>query len=437
MSQIQGSKKRKTFTIELLVIFAILVSLGFPGNFTEIYGDRLGMIMEYAAFFIEILVMLFSSGDTWLDIRVINLERRYSVLYIFAIVLYLVSMLVTRYPSLQAITCTRLCVTLLFAIWLQEQFSFERMLELLCAAQVIFVLMALLFIAIYPGEAFESGETYVRALKGLYPTKNTFASELCFGITILCALIREKRKKMQNFTLWIAVLVIQMILLFMCQAMGAVFCLLAVFAVLLLPKHRRLPLGWGYIGVNIFFLFAMLTLMPHFEWFFEAIGKDATLTGRIPLWNQIITVMMNHNTFTGFGYGMFWRDPAAMELIQAGFDRNSFMGNISTGAHNVILEFWVNNGLIGIAALFAALLYSMRNIQQIQEEKYVFASLLITYLLVNGLTERCLTGNYDYKILTLFLVFAMCCNRSDDIKYARKVNSGLKNAGRDNKMGEL
>ena len=83
------------------------------------------MIMEYAAFFIEILVMLFSSGDTWLDIRVINLERRYSVLYIFAIVLYLVSMLVTRYPSLQAITCTRLCVTLLFAIWLQEQFSFE------------------------------------------------------------------------------------------------------------------------------------------------------------------------------------------------------------------------------------------------------------------------------------------------------------------------
>ena len=426
MSQIQGSRKRKTFTIELLVIFAVLVSLGFPGNFTEIYGDRLGMFMEYAAFFIEILVILFSSGDTWLDVRVIDLERKYSVLYMFAAVLFLVSMLVTRYPSLQAVTCTRLCVTLLFAIWIQEQFDFERMLELLCIAQVIFVLMALLFTVMYPGEAFESGETYIRALKGLYPTKNTFAAELCFGITILCALIREKRKKMQNFALWIPVLVIQMILLLMCQAMGAVFCLLGVFAVLLLPKYIRLPLGWVYIGVNIFFLFAMLTLMPYFEWFFEAIGKDATLTGRIPLWNQIIKVMMDHNTFTGFGYGMFWRDPAAMELIRAGFDRDSFMGNISTGAHNVILEFWLNNGLIGLAALFAALLYSMRNIWQIQEEKYVFASLLITYLLVNGLTERCLTGNYDYKILTLFLVMAVCCNRSDydGLENTRKVNSG-------------
>ena len=114
----------------------------------------------------------------------------------------------------------------------------------------------------------------------------------------------------------------------------------------------RLPLGWAYIGGSITFLFAALTLMPHLEWFFRAIGKDATLTGRIPLWNRILVVMMNHHTFTGYGYGMFWRDSQAIALIHAGFHEHSFLGTMTTGAHNMLLEFWLNSGLMGIAAFF-------------------------------------------------------------------------------------
>ena len=140
------STKQKDFKIELLVIFAILVSLGFPGNFTQIYGDRLGTVLEYAAFFIEIFVMLFSSGNSWLDIRVVNLDKKYAVLYLFIAVLFVESMLVTSYPSLQIITCTRLVITLLFAIWLQEQFRFERLIELICTAQALFIFSAVVFI---------------------------------------------------------------------------------------------------------------------------------------------------------------------------------------------------------------------------------------------------------------------------------------------------
>lgn len=403
-NEIPGSGNRRQtadFKIELLVIFALLVSLGFPGNFAVIYGKHIGTIIEYAAFVIELLVMLLSSGSNWLDVRIVNLDKKYFMLYVFVAVVFVESMLVSRYPSEQFITCARLFVTLLFAIWLQEQFTFERMIELLCFAQMIFLIFVAAFIVLHPGEAFESGTTYTHALRGLYSTKNNFAYEVSFGILIMISLIRLKKKRMEDCRVWWFCLIVQLGFLAACQATGAVICVMSALVPLCFSEKVRLPLAWGYIAVNIAFLFAVLTLMPSFEWIFEAMGKDATLTGRIPLWNQIILVMMGHNTLTGFGYGMFWRDSKAVALVHSGFDENSFLGTMTTGAHNALLELWLNIGLIGIAAYFAALLYSMRNIEEIPRERYLFSSIILTYLMMNGLVERTLSGNYDYRILSL------------------------------------
>lgn len=411
MTEVGKYDKKKDFKVELLVVFAILISLGFPGNFTEIYGETLGTVLEYGAFFVEIFAMLLSSGDNWLDIRIINLDKRYTVLYLFAAVIFVESMLVSRYPADQFISCTRLFVTILFAIWLQEHFEFKRVVELMGIAQALLVIACLVFIIRYPGYAYESGESFHHALRGLYWTKNSLATELSFGILTIAFIIREKRRQSEGIKGWMVILGIQVILLLMCQATGPVLCILFALIPLFLPDHIRFPLGVGYITGNIVFLFGTLSFMPYFEWFFEAIGKDASLTGRIPLWNRIIEVMMNHRTFTGYGYAMFWRDPRAYGLIQSGFNKWSSLASITTGAHNVLLEFWINTGLIGIACLFLVMLYSMRHAEEIPEMRYRFSSIMIVYLLVNGLTERCWGGTYDYKTLLMFFILAVCCNR--------------------------
>lgn len=408
------NEKRTDFKVELLVVFALLISLGFPGSFTMIYGERLGTVMEYAAFFMEIFAMLLSSGDSWLDIQIIDLDWKYIMLYVFIAVVFVESMLVSGYPSWQFISCIRLCVTALFTIWLQKEFKFIRMVELIGIAQVLFVGFCMIFILRYPGYAYESGDTFAHALKGLYFTKNSFATELSFGIIIVVFIIRERWRKLENFKGWMVFLFIQIIMMLMCQATGAVICTLLALIPLVLPRSIRLPLGWGYITANIAFLFGTLSFMPYFEWFFEALGKDATLTGRIPLWNRIIDVMMGHQTFTGFGYAMFWRDPDAYKLVQQGFHKWSSLSQITTGAHNVLLELWLNIGLIGIACFFLMVMHAMRNMKEVTEERYIFSSMLVVYYIVTGLTERCLGGTYDYKTLGMFLVLAVCCNRLED-----------------------
>lgn len=408
-SEYHGMKNN--FRTELFVIFVILVSLGFPGNYEEIYGERLGTIMEYSAFLVEIIAMLLSSGENWLDIQLINLDRKYTALYVFGAVIFAESMLVTHYRGLQFITCTRLIVMIFFVIWLVEQFEFERLIELFCIAQVIFIILTLLFTVQHPDYAFSSGSTFIDAFKGLFAAKNTNASELSFGVIITAFLIRQKNRKSERCFWWSIILLVQILLLILCQATGPLLYTIFIMAMFLIPKHIRLPLGWGFISCSVLFLFSMLSLMPAFEWIFELLGKDATLTGRIPLWNQIITVMMDHNTFTGFGYGMFWRDPEAYSLVHAAFDSNSFLGTMTTGAHNALLEYWVNSGIIGIGALFGTILYSTGNMHEIPESKYTFCSLIFVYLMLNGFMER--WGYWDIRNMSLFLVMAIGCQASD------------------------
>lgn len=409
--------------IEMSVIFCLLVSLGFPGQLEVMIGSSLEKMVEYAAFGLEILVMILSSGNTWQDIQLIHLDKKYLVLYAYVGILFVVSMLVTSFPSDQFITCARLLVTLLFAIWMQEFFHLDQILELFCCAQALFVLATIFFMIRYPNYAYESGSGYSHALCGLNPAKNANATEISFGILLTIMLMGRKIKTRRGPVFrWLVLLSVQGVLLIMCQCTGALFCtLIAVFPLMLKDKFR-LPWGLIYITVNIVFLFVALTLMPLFEDIIVAMGKDATLTGRIPMWNYIINVMTFNRPLTGFGYSMFWRDPNATALIHTAFNArtNPFMANLSTGSHNVIIETWVNSGLIGLSMFFIALLFSFRRMKDIEWERYRFCSVVMTFLTLNGLTERCLGGNYTFGILSVLLVMAMGCNRKEFQKNYRK-----------------
>lgn len=407
---------------EMMIIFCLLVSLEFPGNLEKIYGEKLGKLMEYGAFGLEVIMLMTCNADSWDSVELLHLSKRYTILYLYVLFLFGESMLVTSYKSEQVITCVRLMVTLLFMIWLQERYSVEQILQMICIAQGIFVITTLFFMVRHSSLAYESGSTYNHALNGLYPTKNSCATELGYGIIMTVQLIREKSRRKMLSMGWIILLLVQIALLFMCQATGPIITVLIALTPLML-RRLRLPLGLIYITANILFLFCMLSLMPYFEEVLNAMGKDATLTGRIPMWRQIIEVMTNNRTMTGFGYAMFWRDKSAVSLIQSAFNmRNDpFMASLTTGSHNVLMEMWVNSGLLGISFFFIALLYSFQRTYELEEERYLFCAILVFFLMMNGLTERCIAGNYTYGVSSILLAMAVGCNRSPQSARNREV----------------
>ena len=169
---------------------------------------------------------------------------------------------------------------------------------------------------------------------------------------------------------------------------------------------------------SVGFLITALTVLPMLDPLLNAIGKDATLTGRIPLWRQIIQVMLSSHTFTGYGFGMFWRDRQAVALLHTAFRRNSFMGTMTTGAHNVLLEFWLNVGLFGIGAYFFAILVSFRQMDRLERADYLFCAVYLMWFMILGWTERSLS-TYEYQMLFLFM--AMGVARKKPRRISRRI----------------
>ncbi|MDO4305294.1 MAG: O-antigen ligase family protein [Eubacteriales bacterium] len=418
---------KNSYQIELLLVFIFLNSLGFPGTYTEVFGDTFGILIEYASFGMQILAMLLSSGNSVLDIQLVNIKFQYLPLYQFIIIVFSESMLGAREPSVQLITCVRLAVTILFAIWMSENVAVNRIVELICIAQIILDISIILLAFIHPSVAFQDADVYVHALRGVYTAKNALASELSFGTIMVFMLLLEKYRAQERCVLWLAIMGIHLILLVMCQATGAVLIAGLVILYLIFFTGIRPPLPWLYIAVNIGFLFIALTVLPFFSPVLELFGKDATLTGRTELWNGIITFMTGNNTFTGFGYGRFWMDRKAVAGLHMCFDHTSYFSRMSTGAHNQILELWLNTGLIGIGSFFLAVLGSLRTADLLTDKIYGFISPVFYYLLLCGLTERIFENAYGYRLLIFFIIMAMSCNQEnlEKLKGEKSVRSVL------------
>ncbi len=402
------------FLYQAVLVFSLMCSYGWPGSFESLMGNTLVTLVEYIPFLLHIAIMLASSGESFYDIKIINLQKRYFFIYLLLAVFFVTSMLVTNYPKPQLISCVRFTVTAFYALWTLENFSVEEILEMACYAQMIFLGFTVLHLVMFPQTSFsiENGE---RSCIGLFGTKNPCGTQLSFGVALQCALFKIKRYGQKQIPVWFApCLVVQSILLLMCRATGALFCgLLPCLYMLLLEDRdhprRRLPLGYIFVVGSVSFLVVALTVLPLFAPFLEAIGKDATLTGRTPMWEQFITVMMAHNTLTGFGFCMFWKDPSAYGLWHALFPKDSWGNTMTFGAHNMLFEIWLDDGLIGLAALFLMILACMRSLKRISESSYLLCCFYMVWFTLKGLTERTLIP-FNYQTFFLFLCMGAGCH---------------------------
>lgn len=155
-------------------------------------------------------------------------------------------------------------------------------------------------------------------------------------------------------------------------------------------------------------------------WELLRMGKDATLTGRTELWNGIYKFMQQHNMLTGYGYGQFWMNKSNVKKLHLMYNHKSYFSRMSTGAHNQIMELWLNIGLFGIASYFLAIVGSMRYAKNMKLNEYMRVSSLFFYLMLCGLTERIFENAYAYRVVMFFILLAVACNHIPDRKQLRR-----------------
>ena len=419
------------YIIELMVVFCLMGRMGFPGNLALTYGgERFLQLANYGSSFLQLVLIMLCSGSTLLEIRLIDLKRKYLPVYLMLLLMFALSLAVSANRGKQTTIILHFSITALFGLWLADNYEPKHLLELIYYAMIGIVIANLSTRFLFRAAGYHMDEGYGYTFRGLYAQKNGLGLALATGLTFQVTLLRMKRERGEGVskTFWF-VLLAQIYLLWISKATTAIFCCLV--PILYHGFYGRLNAGrtgsdrgriqWGvaYAVITVGFLFIAMTILPLFAPLLEAIGKDATLSERTPMWEKIIAFLTEHNTFTGYGLLQFWETPSALNALHTYYERNSWYRTMAYGAHSNLLEMWLDLGLVGVGAYFVTIIACFQDVKRLTRDEYILASVILLPLLISGLTDRIFT-NENAQTLFFFVMLGMACRGRDRRREANR-----------------
>jgi len=111
------------------------------------------------------------------------------------------------------------------------------------------------------------------------------------------------------------------------------------------------------------------------------LGRESSLTGRVPLWTDLIKIA-NKKWMFGSGFENFWL--VNFSII---WQKYSFRPN---NAHNGYIEIYLNLGITGLCILIILLFVNLSKlVKQLEKERNVYVLIFIYFLmvLINNISE--------------------------------------------------
>jgi O-antigen ligase len=201
-------------------------------------------------------------------------------------------------------------------------------------------------------------------------------------------------------------------------------------AVLLWALRRVTPGTRRWIGAGVLLsgLAAVATAAAWPQLVFGALGREATLSGRIAIW-QTVLAAIGERPLLGHGYAAFWRSAAAAPVAQT-----------ATNAHNGYLDLLAELGLAG-GLLFAvpAVLYAAAGVRRAIDQASTIALWVPAYLgffLVMNLAESTLLRHKIFWALYVAAVTRAAQPTRDSSPLGRRQRALGPRAGRPRSQGE-
>ena len=136
-----------------------------------------------------------------------------------------------------------------------------------------------------------------------------------------------------------------------------------------------------------------------------------SLTGRVPLWYDLMSYYVPLRPLTGSGYGAFWSEERILEI-------SHYQTWSVTHAHSTYLDFVLNTGLIGgvlcLSAMLVALVVAARREAQQPRAGYGFIALVIVFTLTGGLLESYIGTSWFLSFFGICGVAYLICTGEPD-----------------------
>ena len=315
-------------------------------------------------------------------------ERWLSVLLIFALAstFWSVDVSETFRKSLGLVATT------VAGLFIGMRYEPKQQLRILAASVGIGAVASLIVGLLLPGVGVMADGGW----QGVYYLKNALARMMTLGV-VCFAFLAISQRRYRYISVSMAALCGLLVVLAK-SATGAVVCaamivLLMVRGVLHWPKRRL-------AAVSVLLLMVML-LAGVVAWnsqsaILSALGRDASLTGRLPLWHMVKLEILDRPAL-GSGYASFWTTPQADRFRDT-------LGWDAPNAHDGFLDMALGLGFVGLTIFAIGVISNLgrgvlaaRLDRGIENEWPLF---FLIFCLLYNLTESTLfTGNSVFWLL--------------------------------------
>jgi O-antigen ligase len=325
----------RLFVVGAMLFFmgAIIPLLRNPGHVTaEIQAsDSLTVVLQLVIYGTALLFMI---------------PKRARLLKVFAqnpvlcslLLLILISTLWSPVPSFTLRRAIWFMLTTGFGLYLSTRFEIKEQIRLAAYALAVCVFLSVVFIVALPRYGVDIA-MYHGAWRGVFFHKNSLGCYMVVAtITFLCFRPETVRELVGRYL----GLALSLCLLIGSVAKGAYVTMLV--SILLIFLYRLLRIHWKRLipvaTVTLFILgIAAAYVASNPDVFLRALGKDSSLTGRIPMWSTVLAISSTRR-WLGFGFAGFWATNSHTVW--------SILAWKPAKAHNGFIDLLVDLGWVGL-----------------------------------------------------------------------------------------
>lgn len=301
-------------------------------------------------------------------------------------------------PSTSLRRAIALLLSVMLSYLLASRFSPRQLLILVGHLLGVIMIVSLVLYIVAPSIARMPIEPEMR---GLFLHKNVLGWYAAFSALANGVLVFDSRAGMRNRSA--VYLVASLLCLGLSGSMTGIIS--AVSAMTLVGFYalmtrvrglRRLVLVLVFVQILISLLFVLQHyLVP----MLETLGKDATLTGRVPLW-ELVDSYIGDRPILGYGFQAFWTPGSS-----GAWRIWAIVGWMAPHSHSGIRETLLSLGLIGLILLLAAisrgLIQGAKLLATERGEGWLWLNVVVGIYLVMNLTESLFFSQNDF----IFILF--------------------------------
>jgi exopolysaccharide production protein ExoQ len=276
--------------------------------------------------------------------------------------------------------------TTFVGLYLGTRFELQRLITLLAWSLAIAAVLSVLIAVAWPAIGLAEGK-YAGAWRGAFTHKNVMGRAMVLGLGTFLYLVWGYRHRWLTGTLLglVAALVV-----LSTSKTAAVIAAALILAVPLYSSLRSRHVGARFAAAATLALAitigALVSSNP--EEAFDALGRDATMTGRTGIW-QAVLEEMRERPVAGHGYGAFWNDrsePAANIYSALRWE--------TPHAHNGLLDLGLELGIIGMLVVVVSIISlaarTVRALAGDHRKEAVWVALFLTFIFLYNVTESTL-----------------------------------------------